>query len=260
MMNLTQTQKTPDGLARPSVAHRSASRAKRSPLRPAVRHGLTLVELMVGLSISAVVLAGLATFTAAIGQAWKQTESAAAAQATAGRSSLRIDDLLRPAEAVLQATNATAPGESSYFFYWRADDFGGVADGIAQAAEMELIEFNPTNQTLWQHRVVPASAMSPAQVAAAAMSSWSNLRDVSSVTSFKALEITTAVPLAGMGTSTTGGSRSQVVGVEFSTFIPEGGSQIVAYKMAIVRDGAVEARASSVTLRSPRLPSNVTGI
>lgn len=97
------------------------------------RKGLTFVELLVALSVSAIVLAAVATLAYAMATANNTADDTSQKQAQVRYATLRISELIRYGRLI-----CGTPGDD--LVVWRADDNG---DGQINGSELVYIETNP---------------------------------------------------------------------------------------------------------------------
>ena len=120
--------------------------------------GFTLVELMTGLMITAMVLCSLAVFSFGVSQSWMQSDSS---QSTFLRQTLtveRLNHIVRQAQALEPnptqgSLNDTIP--SAACVLWTDTN----NDGIIQYSELSMLQYLPTSHTLVQWYIPSSSGV-----------------------------------------------------------------------------------------------------
>jgi hypothetical protein len=219
------------------------------------RRGMTLPELLVGTTVTVLVVGAASTLISAVGSGWTHSQRDAAVEKAGSRSGATFQKLLSNSLAVMRAENGgtTAP---SYLFYWKYDGLNGTPDGKAQAGEMAMIEYNPANKTVWLLDPPALAGMTADQQTIARNETWSDLRSAAAAAAFRDSGLAVPVPMIGPGNAPDEKSTT-IEEIRFGSFIPTGGNPIAAYKMTLDRDGVIQNAAGSVVIRSPALPTNV---
>ncbi len=134
------------------------------------RSGFTLVELLLGLALTGLVMAAMASLTLAVSTRWNSVFPAGGASAgTLFRpdqlGNARLLNRLRDARVLglIRAGSLSNPNQRAAAMLWRADD---NANGSIELDEMGLIEFDAVNQKLCFYRAhwpVALSASARAQ-------------------------------------------------------------------------------------------------
>jgi prepilin-type N-terminal cleavage/methylation domain-containing protein len=134
--------------------------------------GFTLVELMIGLVVTALVMAALAGLTTAVAQGWKQSETTQSTTNVTTQVHLRVQRSLRAARLLgvceIGSLDNTACAQAACLF-WKGD---ANADNQIQFSELALLEYHPEadpndRQTLRLYQVVWPAGWTAAQKAAA---------------------------------------------------------------------------------------------
>src|SRR5580704_10727781 len=144
-----------------------------------IRRGFTLVELMLGLAITALVMAALAAFVGAVGQGWEGSDGTQDAALEARQAYVRVQNQLSSALYVGQVMAGSLDGSAATpggVFYWAQDTNG---DAGPQTGEMALIQHDPTTQTLWLYEFSPAGGGSSL--------TYANITNPATPVAFKAL-------------------------------------------------------------------------
>jgi hypothetical protein len=216
---------------------------------------MTLPELLVGVTVMTVVLAASATFISAVAAGWKHSESQQAVDKAGSRSAANFQQMLGSSKSIMRVQNGGVAGEHSYVFYWKYDGLTGTPDGKAQAGEMAMIEYNPTDKTVWSYEPPTFGNMTVEQQTLATRETWANLRSDASAIAFRDSDLATPTPLVGPGSGEQRGTL--VEQARFATFIPADGKPVVAYKFSVSRNGETKQVAGSTMVRSPMLPENI---
>jgi len=176
-----------------------------------------VAELSIGLVITSMVMAALASTWHAVASAWAASGGTPGAGLTASVTVSRIEQRLRASRYVFQYASGainTTPAKPAAIFYWKADNWNATADGVCQIGEMALIEHDPTAKRLYLYEPIASASMTTAQRTAAGITATAfDMTDVSSPTTFKQLSfvsravLTEAVPAVAfaMPAQTTGG-------------------------------------------------------
>ncbi len=103
------------------------------------RRGFTLVELIIGMVITAMVLCALSVVTFAVSNGWENAQAADSSFVTGGQVQARIAQWFRPATAVGAAQRGSLGSTNSpaALFFWKSD----VAD-VSNPTGDDKIEFN----------------------------------------------------------------------------------------------------------------------
>jgi hypothetical protein len=160
--------------------------------------------LLIGLSISAIVLTALAAASYAVAQTWESDDGTQQLPIQATQVVARVRHYLSAAKyaGLVQPGSLTGSATGGYVFYWANDNWGGTSDSVPQIGEMALIQHDPTTGYLWLYQPIPVAQMTPAQITAAGtVITWAEMNDPSWVTTFKGLNYVTA---AKLGTSVKG--------------------------------------------------------
>ena len=133
--------------------------------------GFTLVELMIGLVVTALVMAALAGLTTAVAQGWKQGDTTQATTNVTTQAHLRVKRYLRAARLLgaceTGALDNTACAQAAILF-WKGD---ANSDNQIQFSELALLEYHPEadpndRQTLRLYQVVWPAGWTEAQKSA----------------------------------------------------------------------------------------------
>jgi hypothetical protein len=135
------------------------------------RLGFTFIELMMGIMLTALVMAALSSVCIGVAAGWKQGELGRSTWVTGTGVVTQLQRTLRDARYlgyVVPGNASASPAVTASVFYWRGDDFNTAydanpppmetdtndyTDGVPQVGEMGLIEFDPTAGTLTRYEV-----------------------------------------------------------------------------------------------------------
>jgi hypothetical protein len=231
-------------------------------LRRARCSGLTFPELIAALAVTGLIAMAIAAFSMAASTGWTASKRSAALGSTASRSAAQLEAIVRSCHAIAQAKPPDANDASSYAFLWRDDDFGGTADGAAQAGEMLLVEYDPAAQTVWLYVPRGEADLSPGDRAVAAEANWGDIRSAAAVDFFRSANfVEPRRALIGPGDDRA--SRApRVVAASFATETPEGGKPMLHVVVTLAPDGDADQPRSigaTIALRAPQQPSNAGG-
>jgi prepilin-type N-terminal cleavage/methylation domain-containing protein len=122
-------------------------------IRHRARRGLTLIELSIGMLITSMVAGAASAFMLAVSKSWQNGQLSQSAQAINMQAMTALQNELRSAKAI----GAYRPGallgglslvSPSSLILWKDDTNG---DGQVQFSELEMIEYNPSNQTIYKY-------------------------------------------------------------------------------------------------------------
>jgi type II secretory pathway component PulJ len=118
---------------------------------------------MVGMSITAMVMAALMSFTSATATAWKAGEVSESLTAAANQASLRVGRIVRKSmlAGFCHPGALDNSGQPAAVVLWSGDANG---DSEIQYAEVELLEFDPVDRVLYHY--APSSSDTDAITAA----------------------------------------------------------------------------------------------
>jgi Tfp pilus assembly protein FimT len=131
--------------------------------------GFTFVELMMGIVVTAIMMAALAVFAFGVGDNWEDTDQAQSAFLAASAGVDRLNLLVRSAQLIETSpttgslNNSTGPASC---MIWTDNN---PADGLIQYSEMTLLKYDQTNQRLVKI-TIPSTASNAATQAASLLS------------------------------------------------------------------------------------------
>jgi type II secretory pathway component PulJ len=203
-----------------------------------LRRGMTFVELMIGLMITAMVGGAAAALMGAVSASWQATQAAQSLQITSRQSAQTVERLIKTARFVGLATAdgqlvGTAPANSTgaAILFWRQDTNG---DGIMQLGEVSLLQHDPGAGTLKIHQLGATAAGKTTACTS------NDLKTSASASQFGALPGCDSYVLA-----------SNVAAAVFRLNTPPGGRPSVEYALKF-RDGSAERMEyGTSTMRMP---------
>ena len=222
------------------------------------RAGLTLIELCVGMVVTAIVLGALSGLWYAVGEAWTSTGGTQAVASTGNQATLRLEALFRQSRFVFTTSagslqNGTpAPAAA---FLWRGDfwnrraqrqpapDFTTpLADGAVQIGELGLLEYDPAAGKVYLYRAREAAAMTEGQRGAASeVPTYERLSNPETGRTFAKLEFVERAVVA-----------EGVTGLVLKLpKLPAGSRPVVEFTMGISRKGSRATVYGTAALRSP---------
>jgi prepilin-type N-terminal cleavage/methylation domain-containing protein len=139
--------------------------SRSGPCNP---RGFTLVELMLGLAVSAIVAAAAGGMLVAAADVFRSADSSQSAAMTAERVVARLAGSLASCRRVGAVTN---PASGFTMSYWAADT---NADGVPQLSEMTVVRWLSADRTLKLYKQVGLSAAADVTVSKSQMddSAW----------------------------------------------------------------------------------------
>lgn len=154
------------------------------------RLAMTVVELTIGMAITAMVLGALSALWFAVARTWAASAPAQAAGITGNTAASRLEAHLRAAKYVCQYSPGSADGRvvpAGRVFFWKNDDW--TADGVVQFAELVLIEHDAAAKELYVYEARSTTSMSVDQRARASLTpNWAELSSAATVDAFKGFD------------------------------------------------------------------------
>ncbi len=124
-----------------------------NPMRGGGR-GFTSVELMIGITITTMVMGAVTAVSFAVSRAWSHQRDSQSSQITGTLATLRIQDVVRKAKRIGTVREGSLDGDApapAAMIFWAGDDNG---DGIIQFSEVALLEHaDGESGTIRLHRV-----------------------------------------------------------------------------------------------------------
>jgi type II secretory pathway pseudopilin PulG len=226
-------------------------RATNNNFARSLRHrgGFTLMELVIGMMVTALVTAASAALLSAVAQGWTQSDTAQDNSLAIIQTHMRLQRVLRSAKQLgLCKTGAIEGSSAASILIWKGD---ANLDSQVQFSELALLEHDPADGVIRYYEVVYPSNWTVAQQAAADTPALANdeIYDESAIDSFKAIAYVQATVLA-----------RGVTGAEFhrydsSTTVRPSLDYVLKFPGSNGSDARLEY--GSVTVRTPStLPSS----
>lgn len=151
-------------------AVRRAAGPHRLDPRASGRRAFTLVELCLGLVVTALVVGAVASFALALSTAWRDSEQAQGAGLASNQTLLRLRQVLGGAKRLgyCQAGSLSDASSRATLLIWLVDgqpERGTEPDGKMQVTEMAMLDYNAAEKTLDLYTVpsyIPVGAALPA--------------------------------------------------------------------------------------------------
>ena len=152
------------------------------------RHGMTLVELCIGIVLTTLVLGALSAVWFAVAHNWKKGAGTQSVNLTAAQANARLESAFRSAKYIFQCSPGSVDGGASTpgsVFFWRADNWVNLSDGAVQIGELGLVEHDPVAKKLYLYQALPYASMDAGQrVRAGGIATWADLSLVSTKATF----------------------------------------------------------------------------
>jgi prepilin-type N-terminal cleavage/methylation domain-containing protein len=118
----------------------------------------TIVELIIGMAITAIVLAALATVSYAVAVNWKQAAAVESSFVTSAQVQARLSQWFRGARSIgaYHQGSLTAGGTDAAVFFWKSDETSVTypsGDGQIQFNEIGLLEYDRNTEQLRLYEV-----------------------------------------------------------------------------------------------------------
>jgi hypothetical protein len=153
---------------------------------------MTIVELSIGLAITAMVTVALGGLWYAVGKSWSASEQGQHAQMAALQTVARMESYVREAKYLIQMSAGSIDGTAgnATLFYWNNDNWQpSPSDGQPQLGELAYIEHDKSARKIYLYIPLPYSAMNADQrVRAGAVATWSELSASSTPGLFKSYD------------------------------------------------------------------------
>ncbi len=125
------------------------------------RAGFTFVELCIAMAIVSMMAMAIAAFASVTTKTWRETENIQQLQVSVQMASGLLVSTVESSRAL-----ASVNSDPASVFFWMTDSWNGNADAQAQFAEMGLIEYDATLQTIFLYRANTAAPQAPGSDAA----------------------------------------------------------------------------------------------
>lgn len=156
------------------------------------RAGFTIVELIIGMFITAMVLAALAAVSMAVSNGWQQADSADSSFVTGTQVQSRLAQYFRPAAAigVVQKGSFNSTVSPATLFFWMGDTTdvtNPTGDGQIQFNEIGLLRYDTASDELRLYYASDWSTWSTgAKTAANLLASTAYINNTGNFTTFMA--------------------------------------------------------------------------
>ncbi|MGA3065312.1 MAG: prepilin-type N-terminal cleavage/methylation domain-containing protein [Tepidisphaeraceae bacterium] len=214
------------------------------------RGGFTFIELMIGLVITAMVLAAMAAVMTSVAEGWQAGSISQSTQMQANQIYARVQKILSGAKYVILPTDG---GSGSSILFWANDDL--IADSTVEAGELGLIQLDSATNTLYLYEAAPN--LTGSQLAAAQTPlNWSTLQTLTP-SQFISWSYIQPTPLGGPGTSgnpnalQVTGANFFVTGLGSTTQLP-----IIEFSLSFDKNGQSATLYNSTTMRGPTTQPN----
>jgi Tfp pilus assembly protein PilW len=222
---------------------------------------MTLVELSIGLAITALVIGALSALWFAVAETWRQSSSSQGNTLRTAQVVTRLEATFRQARYVCQWTPGKLDDTSvspASCFIWRSDFWNAagnvnfpndfktqVSDGLAQVGELALIEYDPTARRVYLYQPKDPTAMTATErTAAGTVWAWADLSKSSNLSVFKTLSyvekrvFSEKVSGAEFNVPATPSLGRPMV--EFTVKLTDAGTSTIAYSMATLRAASAQ--------------------
>lgn len=108
-----------------------------------IARGLTLVEMSLGIAITAMMGLAIFGFVSVTTQTWRTTENEQSLDIAARQAGVILSGIIEPSQA-LGLVNSSLSG----VLIWFEDFYGGVRDGKAQLAELAVIKYDSSSRSI----------------------------------------------------------------------------------------------------------------
>lgn len=173
--------------------------------------------------VTMIIMGALAGITYSVGEGWTSNDGTQALQLQAVQAAARLQRIFSTAKFVGTWQPGVLSGSTSSnaasIFFWEADNFpSGNPDLTIETAEMALIQYDPTTQSIFLYQSIPYSQMTTTQLAqGGATLNDATITNSATPASFKTLSyIATRQALAGPGDHPLPGTHSVVTGLVFN--------------------------------------------
>lgn len=209
---------------------------------------------MIGLTITAIIMAALATMMTAVASGWTDQNLTQSTQLQANQVYARIQKTLASAKYFVPSSGTST---ASYIIFWRLDGYpnGATSDGIPEWGEIGMIIQDPTTSSLLLYQ----TTLPCANVLAATQLTWTQMQALTPAT-IEGWPFIQKTVLGGPGSSTSN-SGFRVTAATFyanSNWLSNQGTTSQAAQLPVVevtltcaRNGQSMTLYNTSTLRSP---------
>lgn len=203
--------------------------------------GMTFVEMSIAIVILSMISLAVASFSLAVGQSWKDSESRQLVQLSSQQGRALLGKMVQSSRGSFYVTNG-----GRTVFFWQYDGLTGDADGNVNFGEMAVLEYNATLQSIIYYQPVKYDTMSGIQQAKALqVLSESDQQSDAVVEMFKGSDwLNTPRPIIGRASAVAStlettrvlscqftvsrGAAGRVPGLNMTTTIQRAGLQVTA--------------------------------
>jgi type II secretory pathway pseudopilin PulG len=223
------------------------------------RRAFTLVELILGLMVTLLIMSALSAVTLSVSTQWSTSDATQALQLQSVQLQQRLQRLFASAKFVGYVADGALSGSTlnpAQVFYWQADDFNGVADGLPEVGEMALLAYDPATQSIYLY-TVPSNLTGAQLTAAGVVMTYAEMSASSAPTSFAALPYITKTCLCGPGANTPAADDPLVTGLRVDMLDqtdPTTSTRVcttLEFQVGLSRGGLSTTAYFSATLRGP---------
>ena len=210
------------------------------------RSGFTVIELCIGMLITAMVAAATATFTMAVVTQWRDGDHAQILDVSLQQARAVIGPIVQSSRQVAEVIASPTPS----VFLWQYDSLGG-ADQKPQLAEMSLIEYDAATQTIYYYQADSTQDLAD-NVTATQTLTAADLQNPSTVNVFKS-QSWLKPPRALLGPGRVVDSSvetSRVTAAIFQSIVSNGVPQL-QWTATITRGNTTADVSDTLTLRAP---------
>jgi hypothetical protein len=162
---------------------------------------MTLVEMTMGMIVTAMVIGALGAVWYSVGETWKGSTSSQNVSATSSQAVARMEGMFREVRYVGARTAGSLDGSlaGASALVWRGDTWNKnvngstkttVPDGIPQVAELLLIEHDPATKRIYYYECIPQASMNASQLTRASQDvTGAELDSAAMAASFKASDL-----------------------------------------------------------------------
>lgn len=209
------------------------------------RRAFTLVELMIGMIITAMILGAVSALSLAMSTSWKSADGSQALCLSSHQATMRVQSRVRSCRYLgfLRAGSIDGnitPGAG--VLYWKSDVNG---DGLIQMGEAAWIEHDPPSKKLLLYEVIPTSSMNPTQKSYAGLPvSYATLCSSSFPDQFKLLSLLNMLKVTTL--------TQDLIGAKFAARIPlTSEAPSLEMTLSFQRSGRRETTYATTALRAP---------
>lgn len=215
------------------------------PSRP--RGAFTFPELVLGMAITVIVMAAMASVMTAVSTGWKQQGKTQNTYMANRQAVVRIQNLLSSAKLiglVREGSLSSNSSDAACVVFWKSDNYNGAPDRAIQFGEVGLLIHDRASNQIKYYSVTFPNTLTAVQIAALNPTlQYSDLTTSNGPELFKALNYVTAQAVV-----------SNVTGARFYANQPLGQSSQLPtfeFQLAFSRNGNTSQVYGSTTLRNP---------